>query len=196
MKQRRFEMFDETEKTDLENDLDLQVRYKAAVQKYLLQCLLMEGSKIILFSIIFVSLGLTVQYITTLFVLMLVRCNGGGIHCKHYLSCFLVSLLVLAAGIFSGMYIPIYKFLSIPILILCSILGYLLVPIVSSNRPEPNESMIRQSKKRTLSIILIYCLLICVCPYNQYLNIGTWTIIIHILQLLFAKFLQRRSTHV
>lgn len=186
-------MSKESEKTDLEHDEELQVQYKAAIKKYLLQCLLMEGSKIILFFIIFASFGVTVQYITALVVLMMVRCNGGGLHCKHYISCFLLSLFVLAACIFCGMHLPIYKFLALPALIICSLLGYLSVPIVSSNRPEPDEKLIQQSKKRTAGIILIYCLLICICPYNQYLNIGTWTIIIHILQLLIAKFLQRRD---
>lgn len=185
-------MSEKNENVDLEQDEELQVQYKAAIKKYLLQCLLTEGSKIILFFIIFTFFGVTVQYIIALLVLMMVRCNGGGLHCKHYISCFLLSLFVLATCIICGMHLPIQKFLAIPVLIICSLLGYLAVPIVSSNRPEPDEQLIRQSKKRTTGIILIYCILICICPYHQYLNIGTWTIIIHILQLLFAKFLQRR----
>lgn len=189
-------MSEENKKNDLEYDEELQVQYKAAIKQYLLQCLFMEGSKIILFFIIFSSFGVTVQYITALVVLMMVRCNGGGLHCKHYISCFLLSLFVLYSCIYCGMYLPIHKFVAIPILVACSLLGYLSVPIVSSNRPEPDDTLIQKSKKRTVSSILIYCLLICICPYNQYLNIGTWTIIIHILQLLFAKFLQRRDTRV
>lgn len=183
-------MSDENENVDLDQDEELQVQYITAIKKYLLQCLLMEGSKIILFTIIFACLDMTVQYITALLVLMMVRCNGGGLHCKRYLSCFLLSLFVLATCVFFGIHLPIYKFLALPALVICSLLGYLSAPIVSSNRPEPDEELIQQSKKRTAGIILIYCLLICICSYNQYLNIGTWTIIIHILQLLFAKLLQ------
>lgn len=189
-------MSEKAEKTDLEYDEELQVQYKAAIKKYLLQCLLMEGSKIILFFLIFSYFDITAQYITALFVLMLVRCNGGGLHCKHYLSCFLLSLFVLSACIFCGMHIQIHTFPAVPVLIACSILGYLSVPIVSNNRPKPDKKLIQQSKKRTAGIILIYSLLICICPYNQYLNIGIWTIIIHILQLLFAKFLQGGIRHV
>lgn len=62
-------MPEETKKTDLEYDDELQVQYKAAIKKYLLQCLLMEGSKIILFFIIFAAFDVTVQYITALVVL-------------------------------------------------------------------------------------------------------------------------------
>ena len=189
-------MMDETEMIDNEYEEELQVQYKAALKKYFLQCLLMEGSKIILFFIIFSYLNLTLPYLVALLFLMAVRCNGGGLHCKHYTTCFLLSLLVLAASIYGGLYLPIYKWTALPLLTICSAVGYLTVPIVSSNRPEPDEKVIQLSKRRTVNIILIYALLICICPYNQYLNIGTWTILIHILQLLCAKFLQRRGRNV
>lgn len=189
-------MSKETQETAFENDEELQSQYKAAIKKYMLQCLLMEGSKIILFFIMFAYFGMTVQYIIALLVLMMVRCNGGGLHCAHYISCFLLSLFVLSVCIFCGMFFPLNKLLSLIVLFFCGILGVLCVPIVSHNRPIPDERLIKQSKKRTAIIILIYIILICICPYSQYLNIGTWTIIIHILQLLLAKFLQRRDRHV
>lgn len=186
----------ETQTLYSEYDEELEAQYKAAMKKYWLQCLLMEGSKIILFFIIFGYFHVTAQYITALFVLMMVRCNGGGLHCKHYISCFLLSLFILASCIYCGTHLHLSKFITISTLIICSALGYLIGPIVSSNRPEPDAQLIRQSKLRTAGIIFIYCFLICICPYNQYLNIGTWTIIIHILQLLLAKFLQRRRVYV
>ena len=46
-------MSEETDNTDLEYNADLQIQYKTAIKKYLLQCIIMEGSKIILFFIIF-----------------------------------------------------------------------------------------------------------------------------------------------
>ena len=45
-------MSEETDNTDLEYNADLQIQYKTAIKKYLLQCIIMEGSKIILFFII------------------------------------------------------------------------------------------------------------------------------------------------
>ena len=189
-------MSEETDNTDLEYNADLQIQYKTAIKKYLLQCIIMEGSKIILFFIIFAYFHVTLPYIIALLVLMLVRCNGGGLHCKHYISCFLLSLFVLSACIFCGMNIPIHKLISFFILVICSISGYICAPVVSRNRPEPDEELIQKSKKRTATIILLYCFVICICPYNPYLNIGTWTIIIHIIQLLLAKSFQRRDDHV
>lgn len=185
-----------TDNSGDEYDEDLQVQYKEAIKKYLLQCLLMEGSKIILFFIIFACFDLLFQYMSALLVLMLVRCNGGGLHCRHYTTCLLLSLIVLCSCIFCGIYIPLDKFIAVPVLLICCILGYICVPIVSANRPSPGEKLIEQSKIRTARIILFYCFLICICPYSQYFNIGTWTIIIHILQLLFAKLIQRGDRRV
>lgn len=170
--------------------------YKVALRKYWLQCLLTEGSKILIFFIIFNYLHLTQQFLIALLVLMLVRSNGGGLHCNHYLSCFLLSLAVLISCIYCGTYFNLSKNIAIPILLFCSVIGYFLVPIVSRNRPEPDKKLIRQSKLCTVAIIVVYCFLICMNPYNQYINIGTWTIIIHILQLILAKIIKRRQSYV
>lgn len=171
------------------------MEYKRAVKKYILQCVLMEGSKIIIFFVLFYWLNLTSEFLMALFMLMLVRCNGGGLHCKHYVSCLFLSLFIMAGCIYLGLTLPISPYIAPVILVICGILGYLMVPIVSANRPAPDEKLIRSSKIRTISIIFLYNILICICPYSHYFNIGTWTIIVHILQLLLAKYLQRRRVH-
>lgn len=148
-------MPEETHTSYLEYEEELETQYKAAMKNYYLQCLLMEGSKIILFLLIFAYLHTTVPYIMALLVLILVRCNGGGLHCKHYISCFLLSFFILAGCIYCGIYLPLSKFITIFILAVCSVIGYLIVPITSSNRPDPDAQLIRQSKLRTASIISI-----------------------------------------
>lgn len=186
-------MSDEAQKGYLE--FDDEEEYRKAVKKYMLQCLFMEGSKVILFFLIFSYYDLTVPFLVALVALMLVRCNGGGLHLNHYTTCFLLSLFIIGSCMYCGMQVPMPKIVSAAVLLLCGAVGYWIGPVVSRNRPEPDEETIRQSKKRTVGILLIYCLLICVCPYSQYLNIGTWTVIIHTLQLLLAKFLKRRRAY-
>lgn len=171
------------------------LEYKKAVKTYIWKCILMEGSKIIIFFLLFFSLNLVTEFVMGLLVLMMVRCNGGGLHCKHYISCLLLSLFIIALCICLGMLVPIPKYAAASILALCGLIGYRMVPIVSANRPEPDDKLIQSSKIRTLCIIFAYAVLICICPYSHYLNIGTWTIIVHILQLLLAKYLQRRRVH-
>lgn len=175
-----------------EDDLS---QYKKEMKQYCLVCLWMEGSKVILFLLIFGILNLVPEYLMALFILMLMRNNGGGIHCKHYISCFAVSLLVLIASIFIPKYINISTNIMIVLLIVCAFLGHTLVPIVSENRPAPTDQLIVRCKRTTFIIILLYCLLVCICPKNLYLDIGSWTIFIHIFQLLIAKFMKGGHTN-
>lgn len=162
--------------------------YRKEIQIFYLKCLLMEGSKILLFTFTFWKLGLIREYWMTLFVLLLLRTNGGGIHCKHYISCFFVSFVVLYASIVIPLYVHLPSACSLVLLIMSGYLGYRLVPIVSETRPEPSSKVIEKSKRNTVLVISAFFVLICISPYNLYLNIGVWTIIIHIIQLLIAKF--------
>lgn len=170
--------------------------YEKELQKYAILCLISEGSKILIFFLIFGYLGLLKEYAVALLVMMTLRCNGGGLHCKHYFSCLLLSFLVLASSILMGLYMPIHNPYAAIILLACAYAGYRLVPVVSRTRPEPDEALICRSRKNTVRFILAYFILICICPYNTYLNICIWTVMIHIAQLSLAKQLQRRSKYV
>lgn len=164
------------------------LEYKKELKKYYLTCLWMEGSKIILFFFIFGCMNQMKEFWMALLVLMLLRNNGGGLHCKHYISCFAVSFLVLLGSILIPQYIKLPVKIAAALLVLCAFLGYSLVPIVSESRPEPSPEMVIKSKRITFVIILTFVLLICISPENLYLNIGVWTIFIHIIQLFIAKF--------
>lgn len=177
--------------TNVENQMD--DAYKKQLVKYLFQCIASEGSKIILFSIIFFRFGLLKEFLVTLLLLILLRTNGGGLHFKHYISCFVVSFLVLSGSILFGIKFPFSNLTSVIILVACTILGYWGVPIVSSNRPPANEKLIKKSKRNTVLILFVYLILICIVPANQYTNIGVWIVVIHICQLLLAKILRRRN---
>ena len=159
---------------------------------YLLKCILLEGSKALLLFVIFFKFDLVREYLVALFFLMLLRNNGGGIHFKHYLSCFAVSFFVLFASIYGAILISLPKLFALGILTICGCMGYKLVPIVSENRPEPSQKLIKRTKRNTCLILLLLFILICICPHSLYLDIGVWTVMIHICQLLLAKFLQRR----
>lgn len=166
--------------------------YKKQLVKYLFQCITSEGSKIILFSIIFFRFGLLKEFLFALILLMLLRTNGGGLHFKHYISCFAVSFLVLSGSVLLGIKFPFSNLASIIILAACTILGYWGVPVVSSNRPPVNEKLIKKSKRNTVLILSVYLILVCIVSVNRYTSIGVWIVVIHICQLLLAKILRRR----
>ncbi len=164
--------------------------YKKELQKYYLACLWMEGSKLLLFTLIFGILHLIPEYLSALFMLAALRKNGGGIHCKSYLGCFAVSLFVLTAGIMLPRYITLSLGIALPLLFSSSILSFYLVPIVSESRPTPAPEQKKRSKRRTLAIILLYSLVICMDCQNPYLQTGIWIIYLHILQLCVAKIME------
>lgn len=168
-------------------------RYQKKIRIYLLKCFLSEASKILIMAVIFNYFQLLNEFWAALIFLMLLRTNGGGIHCKHYISCFCLSFIVMGSSILTAKYIPIPTIAALLILIVCAFAGYMSAPIVSDNRPAPSDKLIIRSKRITFVLILMIAILRCICPSNPYVDIGVWTAIIHISQLLLAKFLQRRK---
>lgn len=166
--------------------------YKKQLIKYFFQCVLSELSKMIIFGIIFIAFDLFTEYLFALILLILLRTNGGGLHLKHYVSCLIMSFSVLATSIFLGTFLYLSIWITYVLLLVSIFLAYKLVPIVSKNRPPASEKLIKKSKRNTLIILILYFILICIVPMNLYLNIGTWIIVIHICQLLLAKFQERR----
>lgn len=163
------------------------LEYEKELKKYYLTCLLMEGSKTLLFLLIFGYLHLMKEFLMALFTLMVLRNHGGGIHCRHYISCFAVSFIVLYAGITIPLHVRLPLWILLLLLLISTYTGYRLVPIVSESRPEPTPAQTARCRKITVAVILIYSLMVCIRPENSYILIGVWTIYIHILQLCIAK---------
>ncbi len=166
------------------------------LNEYYWKCFLSELSKICIILIIFIFLSLTKEYIIALLYLMLLRSNGGGLHCKHYISCLLLSFIFIYSSILLAIYgIPAKPYTYISIL-LCALLGYFLVPITSNNRPSATAIQIKRSKQNTLVIILLFLILLCLCSHNTYIYIGYWTIILHTLQLIIAQIMKEVNNNV
>lgn len=162
---------------------------------YYWKCFLSEFSKMCIFLVIFLLLDLTREYFFALLYLMVLRNNGGGLHCKHYISCLLVSFAFLYSSILLAIHItPAKPFACISVL-LCTLLGYLFVPVTSSNRPPATPVQITKCKRNTTIIMLLFFVLICLCHYTTYLLIGYWTIILHILQLIIAHIIKEVKIH-
>lgn len=161
--------------------------YEKKLREYMLKALLSEASKILIFLLIAICLHIVREYFVALFFLMVLRNNGGGLHFKHYISCLIVSFIFLYASIGLTFVFKPTRLIMVLLLLLCAFLGWQLVPITSDNRPPATPNQIKSSKLSTLLIILILCLVICVCPLNNYLYIGFWTTTLHIIQLLIAR---------
>lgn len=162
--------------------------YKKQLQKYYWLCFVSEFSKIIIFFVIFLFLGLTKEYGIALLSLMLLRSNGGGLHFEHYISCLLVSFSFLCGSIFLAMFVTPPHLLVCIVTLLCVPAGYYFAPITSSNRPKATPEQIKRSKQHTAFLILLFFILCFLCPHNTYLYISFWTVVLHIAQLAIAYF--------
>lgn len=160
--------------------------YEKKLQEYYWKCFISEFSKIIIFLIVFMLLGFTKEYVAALFYLMVLRNNGGGLHCKNYISCLLVSFTFLCGSILLGTYAAPPQTLLYTVTLFCAATGYYLVPITSDNRPAATPEQVKKSKRNTVVAILLFFVLICICPLNTYICIGYWTIVLHIFQLVIA----------
>lgn len=170
--------------------------YQKKLRKYYALAALSEGSKALLFLVFFMSQGMVKEYFLCLLFMMPLRNMGGGLHCKHYVSCFLVSFTVIYSNIlFANWWDPT---VSIKLLstLLCAVIAYLLVPITSGNRPPATPEQIKHSKQNTMLILSICFVAMCIMPNNRYINIGYWTIIIHIAQLCVAFVLKEVKKNV
>lgn len=172
------------------------LEYQQALKQYYWKCFLSEFSKILIFLLIAIFLGLIKEYLVALFSMMFLRSIGGGLHYKHYISCLFVSFCFLFGSIvlailFQPPFIPV-----ILSLFLCAITGYLLVPITSENRPPATEKQIISCKRRTFFLIFVFSILACICPFSRLFFIGYWTIILHIIQLCMAHFIKEVKKHV
>lgn len=170
----------------------ISAEYAKRLQKYYFQCFFSEGSKIFIFSIIFYKAQYIEQFWTALLFLVILRTNGGGLHCKHYLSCLLLSFSILLGNIYCSLtfYLPIL--LARILLIMCTLFSIQLVPITSLNRPKPSQKVIWRSKRNTGIVIIFFIIITYLIPETQFVSIGFWAIIMHTCQLILAKILERR----
>lgn len=154
---------------------------------YFSLCIAYEGSKFIIMLFCFWSLHLQNEFLTEIFVLLTLRNFYGGIHFKHYLSCFAFTFGFIATGLLLAHFIFINNVAQIIILLLTLVISCIIKPITSSNRPALSEKQQTIYHICGISVLLLH--IICFILYKTfpYRNIYFWVIVLHTLQLIAAK---------
>ena len=165
--------------------------------RYTVMSVLSETSKLILMGIFFLVTGRFRFFLTAALLMCLLRTCTGGVHFKHYISCFLVSFFILSACVFIPVWIPYgldpSRYLMALLSAACAVCNYRLAPVVSSYRPEPGEALVRRSRRQSAGIIIFCAILLLILPFSQYTVTGFWTILLHTAQLAAAKIWKRRE---
>lgn len=158
--------------------------------RYTLECIFYEVSKFLLMGAYFAFIHKFTIYVFAIGVLLLLRTCTGGLHFKHYTTCFLFTFFFMFCGINLLPLIPISKSYMLILLLFCLIANNYCAPVVSSYRPTPNGVKIRKSKIQACTIITIYTLLIYVCPSNLFCTVGFWITMLQSTQLIVAKIIK------
>lgn len=170
--------------------------YEMAIIKYSVTALFSEVSKIIILGTLFTIIGKLDLFLVSSILLILLRLNGGGYHCKHYTTCLLLTMAVLfvAIVVLPLITIPNYSIVLI-LLTACLFITYYIGPVPSPFRPEPDYLLIKQCNNKSFLTIFFFIIIVSIFNSNTlvqpYLNVGFWTIILHTLQLIIAKVLRK-----
>lgn len=170
--------------------------YEMALIKYSVTAMLSEISKIVILSIFYLFIGKFDLFVAFLALLIFLRINGGGYHCKHYITCLMLSFFIslCVTVILPLIYIPNHILMLI-FLTICLFVTYYVGPIPSPFRPAPNGVIIKQCNNRCFLVISLFIIIVSIFNTNivmrPYLIVGFWTIILHTLQLIIAKILRK-----
>lgn len=156
--------------------------------KFIFLTLLSEASKLLLLFIFFAIISKLPELLISIIALLAVRCSTGGIHLKHYFSCFLLTWGILFMSICILPHVIHLNTLGMLfILNICIITVYLIGPIPSEYRPTLSAEHKKRSCIKAATSILVYMYIIFLFPQKQYLYTGFWTILLQTLQLGLAK---------
>ena len=109
--------------------------YEMALIKYSVTAMLSEISKIVILSIFYLFIGKFDLFVAFSALLIFLRINGGGYHCKHYITCLMLSFFIslCATVILPLIYIPNHILMLI-FLTICLFITYYVGPIPSPFR--------------------------------------------------------------
>ena len=171
---------------------DISATEKAKLN-YFFSCIVYEGSKNILFLLFFTITGHLKEFLYSILILLPLRIISGGLHFKHYLSCFAFSFgyFYLVTVPLNDL-IPTYEF-TIFALCICIFINFHIGPITSDTRPLLSAEDISRGKFH-IFIATFYDMILTALFYDTALApIGFWTIMLHSMQLVIAKLRKKRG---
>lgn len=155
------------------------------VFRYLVLSFLSETSKLLILTLLFYQ---KIEiFLFSVLVLYLLRSATGGMHCKRYWSCFLVSFsyLFLCIDVLPMIVLP--KSAMLGILLICCVITYYIGPVVSKDRPQPTSQQCQKRKVQVFIVIFFYMILMYILPESSYVISGFWIVVLHAIQLSLAE---------
>ncbi|MBE5959132.1 MAG: hypothetical protein E7254_09775 [Lachnospiraceae bacterium] len=156
--------------------------------RYVLTIIGSEISKLLIMFVIFGLLDKEKEYIFSVIVLLAIRTNSGGLHFNSYISCLIVSFVVLFLSIIIFPYfIDITQLFAIVDLFVCIVLSMILKPVRSIYRDEATTAMIKKCHEKIFVYLLIFLIIFYITSVTAITEAMFWTINLQFFQLIIAN---------
>ncbi len=158
--------------------------------KFAYKALFYDCSKMLIMFLFALATHRGTACLLDLFLLAGLRSNHGGIHLKHYWSCFALSFAVLIFSFTMPTLVTVQKPAMLAALLFCMLINYLIGPLRSRQCHVKDISIFKKNQIRTFAIVFAYLISLYLLPASYTLATGFWTIITHSAQLIIARCVQ------
>lgn len=157
---------------------------------YAIKAIFSELSKLLIALLVALPLGYADEVLIATIVLLSIRCNSGGLHFSHYISCFLFTSAFYVMAIALSRYPLSNGYLALGLLLS---LGIFLItgPITSVMCPRLTAAEVKKYSHRVIILLLVYSSLLILLETLPYRELIYWVIVLQIFQLLCAKFARK-----
>ena len=161
--------------------------YELELLKYFYLCIFYDGSKFLILLIFFSFFHLGREFCMEILFLLSLRNFFGGLHFKHYTSCFAFTFAFSSAGILLSHWIVMNNNCQIGLLSMIILVSIVLKPITSAGRPPLSPKQECTFHRCGMTVLLIYFALFLTFQTFPYRNLCFWVIVLQTLQLLSAR---------
>lgn len=162
-----------------------------ACMDYTLKVFSYELSKLFFYTLFFLFIGKFEDYMICLITLLPLRWLSGGLHLKHFWSCFWFSFLFFGLIVLGLEHFILPEAVQIVLLVLCNICLYGIGPVTSSKRKTMKKKQYDCMRIFSSLILLVYTVSYLVLENVPHRNIVFWSIILQIIQLFCARMVRK-----
>ena len=152
--------------------------YELELLRYLYLCITYDVSKFLILFLFFSFFHLGKEFCIEIFFLTSLRNFFGGLHYKHYVSCFIFTFIFSSVGIALSHLIALNNMFQISILTVIIIISVLTKPVTSTNRPPLSVKLEIIYHCCGMIILLIYFVLFLTTKTFPYRNLCFWVIVL------------------
>lgn len=159
--------------------------------------LIYDITKLVLLFIFFACIHQITAFIFNVFLLIVLRTNQGGLHLRHYTTCFIFSFLYLFLSIcVLPLLIPeIPQPLGLCIIFLCMLINYIAGPQknIKIYTELKNPENVLKSKMKSFIVCTVYMIAFFIFPNVILMQQGMWMIVLHTMQIVIVVIKNKRK---